>query len=292
MPRLNILCDVEAWSLLPGGTTTPQPLPTWARQLARIFPLTTARMLELDAVHRTGERLDARLRSVVRHAVADANECEYAKAVASADLRRDLGDERIESINDLERAVVAFARQMMLAAHSVTDDDVRGLIDILGEERVMALVALLAHASFQDRIILALQSPSEPPNGTPPLIGRLPRPAMKPAAPKPAVNISTTPNPASSAEWNSLRLDLEDQYARLGRIRIPTPDEMLARIGRDHPSAWQTGIVWSRVCFGYQPVLADAWFDTVAAFRAETSLGPIVSNFIFWVVTQSVKCFY
>ena len=52
------------------------------------MPQTTARMLELDAMHRTGDRLDPRLRGLARWAAADANRCAYAKAVAAADLRR------------------------------------------------------------------------------------------------------------------------------------------------------------------------------------------------------------
>src|SRR4029077_19655044 len=101
--------------------------------LAGPLPLTTARMLELDALHRTGDRLDPKLRGLVRWAAADANRCDYFKAVAAADLRRAgitevdvpalMGDMTRLSVG--ERAAVAFARKMMREAHALTDDEVK-----------------------------------------------------------------------------------------------------------------------------------------------------------------------
>ena len=140
-----------------------QSLPAWARMLAGPLPLTTARMLELDALHRSGDRLDPKLRGLARWAAADANRCEYSKAVACADLRRS-GVSQVEvqalggdmsALSPGERAACAFARKMMREAHAVTDDEVKQLLHLFGEERVVALVLLLAHASFQDRIFLA-----------------------------------------------------------------------------------------------------------------------------------------
>jgi hypothetical protein len=37
---------------LPGAPAAVQPLPAWARPLAGPLPSTTARMLELDTLHR------------------------------------------------------------------------------------------------------------------------------------------------------------------------------------------------------------------------------------------------
>jgi hypothetical protein len=65
---------------------------------------------------------------------------------------------------------------------------------------------------------------------------------------------------------------------------------MLKRLGENHPAAWQAGIHWSRVCYGFQPELTDAWFACVAAFRQEAKMDRVFS--IFWVVTQSLQCFY
>ena len=87
-PRLPILPNDQAWKRLNGKPAQEQPLPIWARMLAGPLPSATARMLELDALHRTGDRLDARLRSLARWAAADGNGCSYSKAVAVADYRR------------------------------------------------------------------------------------------------------------------------------------------------------------------------------------------------------------
>src|SRR5262245_26323113 len=96
----------------------------------------------------------------------------------------------------------------------------------------------------------------------------------------------------STPQWRALKAQVEKQRAREGRIRVPSREEVLKRIGEKHPAAWQAGIVWSRVCFGFQPELTEAWFDTAAAFRQETKLDRLFHNAIFWVVTESLQCFY
>lgn len=299
-PRLPVLANGEAWKRLPGAAGDPQVLPAWARMLAGPLPLTTARMLELDALHRSGDRLDARLRCLARWAAADANRCEYVKAIATADFRRarnadgDLGQlaGAPDRLPALDRAVVAFARKMMTAAHTVTDAEVRRLIDLAGEERVVALVALLAHASFQDRIFLALRPPADPDGGVPPLAGRFARPAPAAASRKTPPERQPGPRGSATPEWLALQDKLDRQRGRTGRIRMPTTAEVLARIGEKHPAAWQAGILWSRVCYGYQPELTDAWFDAAGAFRVEAKLDPVFQNSVFWIVTRSLDCFY
>jgi alkylhydroperoxidase family enzyme len=310
-PRLPLLSSEDAWKRLPGTTTSgktgvPPRLPEWARMLAGPLPLTTARMLEVDAIHRSGERLDARLRGHVRWAAADANACVYAKAVAAADLRRaGCTDADLQTLAAnpgklplTDRAAVAFARKMMREAHAVTDDEVKQLIQLLGEERVVAVVALLAHASFQDRMFLALNVQPEPEGALPPVNVRfaLPQPggpARPPASPAKTSNGQPRAKPPKSgALWLAFQESLDKQRERTGRIRIPTQEEVLKRMGKDHPGVWQAGILWSRVCYGYQPELTDAWFATVAAFRQESSLDPLFGQSIFWVVTESLQCFY
>ena len=73
---------------------------------------------------------------------------------------------------------------------------------------------------------------------------------------------------------------------------MPSRAEVLRRIGKKHPGAWQADILWSRVCYGYQPELTDAWFACVAAFRQESQLEPLFTQSIFWVVTRELSCFY
>jgi AhpD family alkylhydroperoxidase len=304
--RLPMLRNEEAWKRLPGAPETVQPLPAWARMLAGPLPLTTARMLELDALHRTGDRLDPRLRGLVRWAAADANRCDYAKAVAAADLRRaGLSEAELQAVtakasrlSAAERAAVAFARKMMRQAHAVTDDEVKQLLQFFGEERLVALVALLAHASFQDRIFLAANVQGEAGEPLPPLTVEFAKP--KPKAPAsgtaPAAKARNgTPaakGTAAGAEWLGLQQSLDKQRTRVGRIRVPSREEVLKRIGDKHPAGWQAGILWSRVCYGFQPELTDAWFACAAAFRQEARLDRVFEQSVFWVVTQSLQCFY
>ncbi len=304
--RLPALSNEEAWKRLPGATGTPLPLPSWARMLASPLPLTTARMLEVDAIHRGGDRLDARLRGQVRWAAADANGCVYGKAVAAADLRRaGCTDADLQTLVTnpaklplADRAAVAFARKMMREAHAVTDDEVKQLVQLLGEERVVALVALLAHASFQDRMFLALNVQPEPEGTLPPLTTRFAAPQPSPSAhppapaPKAASGQPSTKDPKAAEQWLAFQESLDRQRARAGRIRVPSRDEVLKRIGKDHPGVWQSDILWSRVCYGYQPELTDAWFATVGAYRQESSLDPLFQQSMFWVVTESLQCFY
>ncbi|HEX5106475.1 MAG TPA: hypothetical protein VFV87_21800, partial [Pirellulaceae bacterium] len=252
----------------------------------------------------------ARLRGHVRWAAAEANGCAYAQAVAEADLLEagctDVDCKRLAGSPDflppVDRAAVAFARKMMRRAQTVTDEEVQQLIDLLGEERVVALVALLAHASFQDRLFLALGLGPELDAALPPQAARF---VLPPPVPPPAGS-SQPPargNPEDDDEpggkqppednrWSDFQERLEEQRKRTARIRVPSQDEVIQRIGAQHPSQWQSEILWSRVCYGYQPELTDAWFSTVAAYRQESSLDPLLQQSIFWVVTESLECFY
>jgi alkylhydroperoxidase family enzyme len=301
-PRLPVLTNAAAWKRLPGAPEAEQPLPVWARILAGPMPKTTARMLELDAMHRGGDRLDARLRCLVRWSAADANGCAYSRAMAADDLRRarhadaDLAElvKHPERLPALDRAAVGFARKMMRAAHTVTDAEVKHLLQLAGEERTVALVTLLAHASFQDRVFLALNLPPERAGGVPPVTVPFARPPAKKKGPRttPATPAGPAGRLEAGPEWLRLRRGLQEQHERPGRIRVPSREEVLARIGKDHPAAWQVDIVWSRVCYGYQPELTQAWFDCARAFREETKLDRLLGNALFWVVTQTNECFY
>jgi alkylhydroperoxidase family enzyme len=298
-PRLPAMPNDEAWKRLPSATEASQPLPIWARILAKPMPMTTARMLELDALHRSGDRLDARLRAITRWAAADGTRCEYSKAVAAADLRRAGAADRDvemlakhpERLPALERVAFAFARKMMREAHAVTDAEFKQLLDVAGEDRVVAIVALLAHARFQDHLFLALNLPEEP-EGILPVTAKFGRPKPSEGGPPPDLTfpmITSTTSPA----WTILQDGLDKQRARAGRIRVPSREDMLKRLGNEkHPATWQAGILWSRVCYGYQPELTDAWFDCSGAFRQESDLDRLLPNTIFWVITQSLQCFY
>ena len=298
-PRLPLLTNDAAWKKLPDAPEKAEPLPAWARALAGWQPLTTARMLELDALHRTGDRLDGRFRAVVRWAAADANRCGYARAMAEADYRRGAGPnadlaalmKAPDKLPEIDRLAAKFARDMMTNAAGVKDSEVKLLLALLGDERVVALVALVAHASFQDRVFLALDVTPEPDGVPAPVTAKFGRP--KPAAhAKPADPPQLTAKTEPTTDWTEARTKLDEQKKRPGRIAVPPAEAVTRRIGKEHPAAWQSGIVWSRVCYAHQPELTDAWFDTANAFRQEAGMDGVFGNSIFWVVTDALDCFY
>src|SRR5205814_3521120 len=75
----------DAWARLPRENP---PLPPWARVLVGPLPKTTARMLELDYLHREKNPLGPVLAGKLRWAAADALGCKFGVATAEADLRR------------------------------------------------------------------------------------------------------------------------------------------------------------------------------------------------------------
>lgn len=302
--RLPLLTNDQAWKRLPGAPAKVQPLPAWARLLSGPLPLTTARMLELDGLHRSGNRLEAKLRGLVRWAAADANHCDYAKAIALADLRRaGASKDEIQALTGdpsllppQQRAAAVFARKMMLEAHAVTDEEMKQLLEFFGEEQVVALVALLAHASFQDRIFLAMNVQIEPGGPLPPLMVHFAKPQIKPYR-RTIPPLAKTANPAAGAndaggedEWMVLREGVKRQKGRPGRIRVPSKEEVRKCLGDENPPGLD--VLWNRVCYGNQPELTTAWKACMATFRHESGLDPVFTKSLFWIVTRSLQCFY
>jgi hypothetical protein len=303
--RLPVLSNDDAWRRLPGAPAADEPLPAWARMLAGPLPKTTALMLELDAAHRTGDRLDPVLRARMRWAAADANRCAYARAAAEADLRRaGAADPNPADLPESGRLAITFARKLAEDAASVTDEDVKRLVELHGDEKVVAMVALIAHACFQDRLLLPLDPPVEPDGPPPPVTAHFPH-TRSPAAPPPNT-AATAPAPATTTGPNlgptdpgwraksfaDLQAGLEKQRDRKARVRIPDWKEVDARVGPDSWVRRWPRVVWGLVCYAHQPELSDLWFDTVDAFRQETKFDRFVAQDMFWVVTRALDCFY
>ncbi len=304
--RLPMLSNDQAWQRLPGAPVKAEPLPAWARMLAGPLPKTTALMLELDAAHRTGDRLDPALRARMRWAAADANRCGYAKAAAEADLRRAgaaVADPA--TFPEAERLAVEFARKLTEDAATVTDAEVKRLVELHGDAKVVAMVALVAHACFQDRVLLALDPPVEPGGPPPPVAAHFPH-TRSPAGPPPAKAATTATPPAEKAgpnlgptdpEWRAktfadLQAGLERQRDRKARVRIPDWKEVDARVAADSWVRRWPRVVWGLVCYAHQPELSDLWFDTVDAFRQEAKFDRLLAQDMFWVVTRALDCFY
>jgi alkylhydroperoxidase family enzyme len=293
-PRVPLLTDEEAWRRLPAAVRgSGQPLPTWARALAPSLPRTTAALLQLDFLHRAGGALDPVLRGRMRWIAAHANHCGYSEAQAEADLRR-AGDTPTGWLAGEpagfpieQRDALVFARKLTCAADTVTDAEVSALVEQHGEQRVVAMVLLLAYASFQDRLILALDLPVEAGGPLPPLdvcfspapLGtRLAVPRTEPPAP-----VIDGGEREADAEWlgldfGDLRTGMERQRACRARIRLPANEE--------------GGAVWGLVCRAHQPELAGAWAACARTFDAEAEPDPVFAQSLFWVVTRSLQCFY
>jgi alkylhydroperoxidase family enzyme len=299
----------EAWKLLPKTLTRDRsPLPTWARATAHDLPRTTAAMLNLDLLHRTKSPLGQSLRGKMRWVAADANHCEYARTTAEADLRRagvseaEIADLKAGRWSNVDRDALNFASQMTVDASLVTDDQVAALKASYGEEKLVAMVLLLASANFQDRIILGLGVPLEDGSPLPPFEVKLDPKAANPVVP-------TRANPADrhglvepvkiddpawrEFDFDALQKGLRDQKANVGRIRVPTYEEVLARWPEWFPKPKNPiRIRWSLVCMGYQPELAAAWSACTTAFREEAKQDRVFEESLFWIVTRTIHCFY
>jgi alkylhydroperoxidase family enzyme len=308
-PRSLPMTNIDAWQRLPKAETgAGSPLPVWARTLADALPRTTALMLELDYLHRARSPLDPKLRAEMRWLAAHANHCTYAEAYAAADLRRAGADEALlrtlagepADWPEKDRAALTFARQLTLAADTVSDEQMAQLIKHYGEKQVVAMVLLLAYANFQDRLLLALGTPLEDGGPLAPLDVRFVRGGNAPApAPRqpPRELAAMPPQKPTSADWaaldfGNLQAHLEAQRERPQRIAVPTWEEVRRGLPKDYPATRPSRIKWSLVCLGYQPELSAAWLTCMRTFGDESSQDRVFEESVFWVITRSLHCFY
>ena len=199
-----------------------------------------------------------------------------------------------------ERAALQFARKLTIAAYKVTDDEVADLIKHFGAEKVVAIVHTLAHANFQDRIILALGVEVEADGPYPPLELQLDK-ERQARIPVPnrsdwnrigevqSVSLGEKPN-WRTEDFGQVQKALSAQKQRTSRIPLP-PLESLDKLP---PAAKKRSgrIAWSRVSLGYQPLLTQAWFECMSMFDEESKLDQVFANTYFWVITRSNECYY
>jgi alkylhydroperoxidase family enzyme len=306
-----LLSNAECWRKLPPAVKgAGLPLPSWARVTAAALPRTTAGMLRMDYVHRTRNPLGPVLRGKMRWVAASANRCEYTMAYAEADLQSAVSDDAaLRSLKgdfghlpERERAALEFARQMTEDASKVTDEDVARLLALYGEEKVVAMVLLLAHANYQDRLVLALGCRVEPGGPISPLDiqfdTKADPPAVPPRKPPEGRPVPDEPTRVSDPFWLSLAFDdlqdrLTDQRERPSRIRVPSFEEYLRVLPPEMPRPERpVQIKWNLVTMGYQPELATAWSNTTRAFRQEAKQDRVFEESLFWIVTRTIHCFY
>jgi alkylhydroperoxidase family enzyme len=306
-----ISSNEECWRKLPPAEKgSGQPLPSWARAMAGAMPRTTAAMLRLDYLHRMRNPLDPLLRGKMRWVAGQANRCEYSMAYSNADLLRAGIDEaglrslrgNHKDMPEPERAALEFARQMTLDASKVTDEEVARLLAWYGEKQVVAMVLLLAHANFQDRLVLALGSPIEPGGPISPLDVDFDQKAEPPVVPPRKRSdgrpVPDEPTRVDDPFWLSMAFDdlqgrLTEQRERPSRIRIPSWEEVLRVIPQGMPQpARPVRIQWSLVTMGNQPELAAAWSACTRAFSQEAKQDRVFEESLFWIVTRTIHCFY
>ncbi len=307
-----LLTQNEAWKRLPAAEKgAGQPLPAWARALADTLPRTTAAMLELDYLQRVRSPLDPVLRGKMRWVAAHANRCAFGEAQAVADLRRaGAGDNAVRSLGrdedalaPAEKAALAFARKMTVAADTVSDAEVARLLEWYGDRQVVAMVLLLAYANFQDRLVLSLGLPAAEGALAPPEV-RFAKPApdapppvaaprQAPAAAAPAGELADLVDPEWTAvEFAELQKAMEHQRERAPRIGVPAWEEVRERLPPGYPVKNPIRIKWSLVCLGYQPELAAAWGNCLRTFGREANQDRVFEESLFWVITRTIHCFY
>ena len=307
----KMLSDAEAWDRMPPIVEGErQPLPAWARVTAHGLPRTTAAMLELDRLHRTENPIGPVLRGKMRWVAADANGCDFTRRAAEADLaaagvsRSDIDALKggSDAWPDDERAALRFASQMTRDASKVSDREVETLRRTYGDSNLVAMVQLLAFSNFQDRLLLGLGVKPEEDGPLGPVAARFSREQKErpipPRAKPEELSGPPVPERVDDPEWAAVSFEelqgsLGQQKANPGRIRVPTSEEVMAGIpeGQTKPKA-PMRIKWSLVCFGYQPVFADAWTRCMRAYDAESKLDDVFGESLFWVVTRSIHCFY
>jgi alkylhydroperoxidase family enzyme len=305
--RVPLATDEEAWKLLPPAEKgSGRPLPAWARALVKALPRTTAAMLELDYLHRAESPLGPKLRGKMRWVAAHANRCPYSEALALADLRRaGATDDELKVLQGdrsplpaAERAALAFAHKLTLAADTVSDEEMAALMETHGDRQVVAMVLLLAYANFQDRLVLALGLPPEE-GSPPPLEVRFKKQGGAEAPPRQPPDGKLPPLRLvreGEVEWSplnysQLKKQMDGQRDRKGRIAVPNWEDVRKSLPGGGPKE-PVRIRWSLVCVGYQPELALGWSACTRAFAREAAQDRVFEESLFWVVTRSLDCFY
>lgn len=293
------MSDSDAWSKLP-RQKNPQ-LPEWARVLAGTHPQTSAKMLELDYLHREKNPLGDVLAGRVRRVVAATLGNKYGEESATADLRR-AGLTETEITHPMtyppkDWAALSFAKKLTVEGHAITDKEFAEVLNHLGPEKMTALVHTVAYANFHNRVLLGLGVKGESPP-VPAVAVAFDPTAKADSPPRPPwddLKAVTADGPRVRVEWSNRDFDnlnqtLEQQKERSLRIPLPDKSKFDALSGREKEQAER--ITWNTVSSGYQPEMTRAWFACLNAFYEEAKPDRVFTNSAFWVVTRTNDCFY
>ena len=251
----------------------------------------------------------------MRWVAAEANHCDYAKAVAEFDAKEAGIDQgRLAGLKspgfpgwtNAEKAALTFARKMTLDSDSVTDDEFTRLVNEFGERGAASMVLLMAYSNFQDRLLLCLGATIESEGGPRPpvevefspesFVVKNAHPPLTAESPLPAVGVEDEIEDDPewlSVSYKTLQERLEAQRQKPTRLKIPAWDEFAENL----PQGLFRGpsdIVWYRIVFGYAHELAVPYEIFMRTAGAETSphYDRIFGTSLFWVVTRAVNCSY
>ena len=303
--------DAEAWKLLPKAISgSGQPLPSWARAVATQLPRTAAAMLELDFAHRTKSPIDPILRAKMRWVIANANQCEYSKTYAVADLKRaGATDADLTALAkdpatwpEAERKPLEFARLLTVAAPTISDQLFAELQAQFGDSQVASMVLLAAYGNFQDRIVLGLNLPMEADGPLAPLDvefvdGALQMASlMPPQGELPSLQTTGKDLISNDGDWAALSFEelqsrLESQRNRKPRLPIPSWDQVQGKLP-PAMSARPTRIVWSLMTYGYAAELQIPWSIATRTMWAELPGDRVFEESLFWIQTRAIECNY
>ena len=304
--RFPVLSNEAAWAKLPVAESgTGGALPGWARITVTTLPRTTAIILELEDLHRTKSPLDPKLRAMARWVVADANRCKVTMDQAIADLKRVGGtDEDVAALKGdrtplptESQRVLDLVRALTRAAYKVSDDQMAAVRKDLGDKKLVPLVQLVAFGNFQDRLLLSLGVAADAGGPLPPSGIRFKRPWVGGEAPPRSAPAMAADGPAEkvtdpdwrSIDFTALQKFMESQRGREPRVSIPTFDDVKKYLPE---GAKPVRIKWSLVCLGHSPILAPPWTLGLRTFAEESKQDRLFEEFLFWVVTRELQCFY
>lgn len=311
-PRTALLANEDAWQSLPAATDgAGEPLPAWARALAKTLPHTTAAMLELDVAIRTDPQFTPLERGTIRLAVARVNRSGYGQTYALAELLAGgLTREQASRLSDGDSSVLdakhqllyRFAEQLSRAGRDLTDDQVAQIQSNWGTDKLVGIVLLTAYANYQDRLVHALALPLEDQAPLPPIAvqfaGSTAGGSLTPAGERPAIPTAEQLLDVEQPEWSDLSFEelqnrLERQRGRPSRVEIPDWEELKSRLrpGLYNPQR-PLRIIWSRLVMGSQPSIGPAWIKCLRVFGNESKQDRVFEESAFWVVTRELRCTY
>jgi alkylhydroperoxidase family enzyme len=300
LPPFPAVDNDGAWAKLPRENP---PLPPWARSLVSPLPKTTAKMLELDYLHRAKNPLGPELASLLQWTVADALGSKFGKANAEADFRRGKHIGMLEKLGEKEaldpdaQVAAAFARRLTLEGSAITDEEFATLLRLYGAEKVTAIVHTVAYANFHNRVVLGLGAEGDPVSPLdvkfdPERLTKVPTPPRPPWDDLKAV---TAEGLAVRVDWGKstreeLTLALDRQKERKLRMPLPDPSRLANLPPKEKEGA--AAILWNTVSSGYQPEMPRAWFAALYTYYDEAKVDRVFTNSVFWVVTRTNDCFY